>query len=113
MRVISGIAVSFDGKTSRYLPLPPLLPSRPSAWQPSSASPNASKKPPSIRGARSLSPGGGGGQGVGRGGVWANWETLPGGAVETIALFVSCHAVAIQRVLVGCRKACRTSLESK
>ncbi|CAN0176176.1 unnamed protein product, partial [Ectocarpus sp. 13 AM-2016] len=37
LRVVSGIAVSFDGQTSRYLPLPPLLPSRSAAWhQPSS-----------------------------------------------------------------------------
>lgn len=30
--MLSGIAVSFDGKTSRYLPLPPLLPPRPAEW---------------------------------------------------------------------------------
>lgn len=32
MRVVSGIAVSFDGKTSQYLALPPLLPRRPTEW---------------------------------------------------------------------------------
>ena len=32
MRVVSGIAVSFDGKTSQYLSLPPLLPRRPTEW---------------------------------------------------------------------------------
>lgn len=32
MLVVSGIAVSFDGKTSQYLSLPPLLPRRPTEW---------------------------------------------------------------------------------
>lgn len=32
MRVVSGIAVSFDGKLSHYLPLPPLLPRRLADW---------------------------------------------------------------------------------
>lgn len=96
MRVVSGIGVSFDGKTSRYLPLPPLLPNRPAAWQPRSASACAVvKPPPANRGARSSSHGGGGSggdRGVGAGGVSAGWEALPGEALETIALFVSFHS---------------------
>lgn len=85
MRVISGIAVSFDGKTSRYLPLPPLLPSRPATWQPCPA--RTVEKPHTNRGASSF--GLGCGQGVGAGGDPVDWEALPGVALETIALFVS------------------------
>lgn len=42
MQIISGIAISFDGETSHYLPLPPLLPSRLPEWHCLPAAANAS-----------------------------------------------------------------------
>lgn len=100
MRVTSGVAVSFDGKSSEYLPLPPLLPRRPEAWY-SSHSPLLS-----TNGTDCGSRGNIGGDTVptskgvareacemrdsgGGGGVSTCWEALPGRAVETMALFVS------------------------
>lgn len=85
--MVSGIAVSFDGETSRYLPLPPLLPSRSAAWhQPSSDCADHGRR--TNGGGSRVEPGSSGkGPGVGR--ASARWEALPAGALESIALFVS------------------------
>ena len=91
MRVISGIAVSFDGKSSRYLPLPPLLPSRPAAWQPTSVVAGSEENLPVGSGASRSGLGGSDDRGIDAGAVSADWKALPGEALETIALFVSCH----------------------
>lgn len=97
MRVVSGIAVSFDGKDSRYLPLPPLLPTRPAAWHlPRSAGADAS---------RSATVGGGSvGREARRGidgsvGVSACWEALPGTVLESVALYVS-HVYCVWYLLI-------------
>lgn len=88
MRVVSGIAVSFDGKTSRYLPLPPLLPSRPAGWYQPSVVASADSNSPATRGGSNFS-GLGDRQGIGAGGVPDCWEALPERVLESVALFVS------------------------
>ncbi|CAM9111170.1 unnamed protein product [Pylaiella littoralis] len=90
-RVVSGIAVSFDGKTSRYLPLPPLLPSRLASWhQPAVACAGHSASPANRTAGRSCGGGlGGREEEIGAGRVPAScWEALPGRALESVSLFV-------------------------
>lgn len=85
--MVSGIAVSFDGQTSRYLPLPPLLPSRSAAWhQPPSDCADHDRR---TNGGGSRVEPGSSGKGVGVGRASTRWESLPGGVLESIALFVS------------------------
>lgn len=84
MRVVSGIAVSFDGETSRYLPLPPLLPSRPPGWYQPAVACADSSSPANREGG-----GHGGRKKIGAGGGPDLWEALPGRVLESVALFVS------------------------
>ncbi|CAM9666820.1 unnamed protein product [Scytosiphon promiscuus] len=86
MRVVSGIAVSLDGKSSRYLSLPPLLPTRPTAWY-QHPSPSADAGRPTTAGGSSV--GGEAREGSdAAAGVSACWEALPGSVLESVALFV-------------------------
>lgn len=106
MQVVSGIAVSLDGKSSWYIPLPPLLPPRPCEWHhlahlPDEA-PDGSSAAGRVNSGRGASPqnAGGGdapvGEGHGQRGAEkettrrpSSWGALPARAIERVSTLVS------------------------
>lgn len=111
MQVVSGVAISLDGRTSHYIPLPPVLPPRPSEWQcPTSSSdgeedgrssleqqnggaeskPRVGEKPIVSSVERDLDARCSYPRGEARlGGRLACWDALPGRGVERVVTFVS------------------------
>lgn len=106
MQVVSGIAVSLDGKSSWYIPLPSLLPPRPCEWHqlahPPDEAPDGSPaagRANSGLGASPQNAGGGdapAGEGHGRSGAEkeptrrpSSWGALPAEAIERVSILVS------------------------